>query len=128
MRGDVHGRSGKVALPRVKLIPVIPAFFKLDVAPDLRAARAVLLRKSVVAMLDISLEALLSIVKLVEELGRESEDKEHAYLRLMLLPLGFEAPETRPTSCQGLGHQSAGQAINARRRVFDYRRGRGGCP
>jgi hypothetical protein len=46
----VHGKSGSVALPRVKVTPASPAFFSDAGLASLRAARAVEARKRVVAI------------------------------------------------------------------------------
>jgi len=43
----LHGRSGRVALPRVKLNPARAACLELEAAPARRAARAVDVRRSV---------------------------------------------------------------------------------
>ena len=46
MDWGLHGRSGRVALPRVKLTPAKPACLELAEAPARRAARAVDVRRS----------------------------------------------------------------------------------
>ena len=48
---DLHGRSGRVALPRTKLVPARPAARELDVATARRALRAVEVRSNKVDML-----------------------------------------------------------------------------
>ena len=44
---SLHGRSGSVALPRVKLKPPMPALLELAEVPARRAARAVVVRSIV---------------------------------------------------------------------------------
>lgn len=50
MDGDAHGRSGKVALPRMKVTPAMPAFFELAGAPARRPERMAVVRRRVVDM------------------------------------------------------------------------------
>lgn len=48
--GYAHGRSGKVALPRTKVTPEMPACLKLAGAPARRAERMAVVRRRVVDM------------------------------------------------------------------------------
>jgi len=50
--GDIHARSGRVALPRTKVVPANPALIELDGAAARRAERRAPVRRSVVDMMD----------------------------------------------------------------------------
>lgn len=49
----LHGRSGRVALPRVKLNPAKAACLELGAAPARRATRAVEVRSSIANILHL---------------------------------------------------------------------------
>lgn len=50
---DLHGRSGRVALPRTKLVPARPVAREVDFAAARRALRAVEVRSKEVDMLRV---------------------------------------------------------------------------
>lgn len=52
MKTNLHGRSGRVALPRVKVTPARPARLDAEDAEALRAERAAIFRSNVDAIAD----------------------------------------------------------------------------
>jgi hypothetical protein len=73
MKINVHGRSGRVALPRVKVTPARPARLDAEDVEALRAERAAVLRSNVDAIADSDVvEEQLEVCRqtLMEKLGQ----------------------------------------------------------